>query len=230
MNCIVTAGPTCEPLDRVRRLTNFSTGQLGTELANYLSDRGHCVTLLKGHYAVYRGTVRAKEVISFTTTEDLETRLKALAAPAVGALFHAAAVSDFRFGQVFRRGNAAELEPVHAGKFPTTQTNLLVELIPTSKIIEKLRGWFSAAQIVGWKYEVDGNRDTALNAGREQIQRCRTDACVVNGPAYGAGFGLVAGDGRYSHQADAPALYRSLTEVLLSGNAAEPSVSRREDF
>ena len=36
MNCIVTCGPTYEPLDEVRRLTNFSTGRLGTELANYL--------------------------------------------------------------------------------------------------------------------------------------------------------------------------------------------------
>jgi phosphopantothenoylcysteine decarboxylase/phosphopantothenate--cysteine ligase len=41
MNCIVTAGPTYEPLDDVRRLTNFSTGRLGTELANFLAARVH---------------------------------------------------------------------------------------------------------------------------------------------------------------------------------------------
>ena len=46
MNCIVTAGPTYEPLDDVRRLTNFSTGRLGTELANFLAARGHTVILL----------------------------------------------------------------------------------------------------------------------------------------------------------------------------------------
>ena len=45
MNCIVTAGPTYEPLDEVRRLTNSSTGRLGSELANYLTARGHRVTL-----------------------------------------------------------------------------------------------------------------------------------------------------------------------------------------
>ncbi len=220
MNCIVTAGPTYEPLDKVRRLTNLSTGQLGVELANYLSDHGHRVTLLKGHYAIYRGEERAKEVISFTTTEDLETRLKALAAPGVGALFHAAAVSDFRFGQVFRRDNTGQIEPMHAGKLSTTQESLLVELIPTSKIIEKLRGWFGSARIVGWKYEVDGNRDTALNAGREQIRRCRTDACVVNGPAYREGFGFIAADGQYVHQPDAPSLYKLLSEGLLKIEAS----------
>ena len=47
MNCIVTAGPTFEKLDQVRRLTNFSTGRLGTELANYLTDQGHTVTYAK---------------------------------------------------------------------------------------------------------------------------------------------------------------------------------------
>ena len=41
MNCVVTAGPTYEPLDEVRRLTNFSTGRLGTELANTLTRHGH---------------------------------------------------------------------------------------------------------------------------------------------------------------------------------------------
>ena len=55
MNCIVTAGPTFEPLDDVRRLTNFSTGRLGTELANFLAARGHKVTLLIGETATYAG-------------------------------------------------------------------------------------------------------------------------------------------------------------------------------
>ena len=36
MNCVVTAGPTYEPLDDVRRLTNFSTGKLGSQLGDFL--------------------------------------------------------------------------------------------------------------------------------------------------------------------------------------------------
>ena len=46
MHCIVTAGPTYEPLDKVRRLTNFSTGRLGSELVTFLTARGHDTTLL----------------------------------------------------------------------------------------------------------------------------------------------------------------------------------------
>src|SRR5687768_14363623 len=39
VNCVITAGPTYEPLDEVRRLTNFSTGRLGSELATYLTSQ-----------------------------------------------------------------------------------------------------------------------------------------------------------------------------------------------
>src|ERR1017187_2585039 len=99
MNCIVTAGPTFEPLDDVRRLTNFSTGRLGTELANFLAARGHKVILLICEQATYSGERRAQRTEIFTPTADLRTQLKTLASRRVEAIFHAAAVSDFTFGK-----------------------------------------------------------------------------------------------------------------------------------
>ena len=103
MQCIVTAGPTHEPLDEVRRLTNFSTGRLGSELVNFLAARGYEATLLIGQQATYRGERHARHVEIFTTTPNLRDRLRALASETVGAVFHAAAVSDFSFGKVWRR-------------------------------------------------------------------------------------------------------------------------------
>ena len=49
--CIVTAGPTYEELDEVLKMTNFSTGALGTGLADYLAGLGHEVELLTGYYS-----------------------------------------------------------------------------------------------------------------------------------------------------------------------------------
>src|SRR6478752_895156 len=63
MNCIVTAGPTYEPLDQVRLMTNFSTGRLGSELATFLTDKGHRVTLLSGQQATWHGERRAAAVV-----------------------------------------------------------------------------------------------------------------------------------------------------------------------
>ena len=211
MNCIVTAGPAYEPLDDVRRLTNFSTGRLGTTLANYLAARGHSVILLLGEQATYNGERRAQRVESFSTTADLRAKLKALAGKKVDAIFHAAAVSDFAFGRIFAPDAANKLVEIKsAKKISTRQGKLLVELLPTPKIIAELRGLFPRTKIVGWKFEADGKRPEAVEAARRQIAECSTDLCVVNGPAYGEGFGLVGKKGDAAHLGNPPLLFDAL--------------------
>jgi phosphopantothenoylcysteine decarboxylase/phosphopantothenate--cysteine ligase len=90
------------------------------------------------------------------------------------------------------------LAEIKSGKFSTREGNLLAELVPTQKIITSLRDWFPTAQIVGWKYEVDGDRSGVLKAAQVQMHEGRTDACVANGPAYGRSFGLLTADGKLS--------------------------------
>jgi phosphopantothenoylcysteine decarboxylase/phosphopantothenate--cysteine ligase len=214
MNCIVTAGPTFEPLDDVRRLTNFSTGRLGTELANFLTARGHSVTLLLGESATWPGERRAQAVQRFSSTRDLRARLKACSRKKVDTVFHAAAVSDFTFGKMFARDAAGRLKPFAPGrKISTRGGNLLVELVPTPKLIAQLRGWFPRARLVGWKFEADGARPGVLRAARNQIADCSTDACVANGPAYGRGFGLVTVGGQ-KHVADRHKLFAALEKII----------------
>ena len=214
MKVVVTAGPTYEPLDEVRRLTNFSTGKLGSELANFLTDRGHEVVLLVGYYASHRGDLHARSVETFTTTADLRARLEALSASGIGAVFHAAAVSDFTFGGVWERGETGELIRRAERKISTRKGPMLAELKPAPKIISELRGWYPQAQLVGWKYELDGDRPRVIDVARQQLAKNRTNACVVNGAAYGDGFGLVTGTGRCEHVPDAAALYQALARLI----------------
>ncbi|HVU26153.1 MAG TPA: phosphopantothenoylcysteine decarboxylase [Verrucomicrobiae bacterium] len=217
MNCIVTAGPTYEPLDDVRRLTNFSTGKLGAELANFLAARGHKVTLLIGETATYKGECRAQSVKTFSTTADLRAKLKSLSnnrGKKVDAIFHAAAVSDFMFGQIFVEKKFGEFVALKTSKkIPTRAGNLLVELLPTPKIIAELRGWFPKAKIVGWKFEADGKRADTIRAAQKQIADCATDFCVANGPAYGKGFNLVTPAGE-NHLATSQKLFVALEKFL----------------
>ena len=219
MHCIVTAGPTYEPLDDVRRLTNFSTGRLGSELATFLTARGHETTLLIGQQASYRGERQARKVETFTTTANLRDRLRALAGQPVDAVLHAAAVSDFAFGKVWRRSPEGALTEVHAGKISTREGTLLAELTPTPKLIADLRQWFPQARLVGWKYEVEGGRARAIHLAERQIAECRTDACVANGPAYGAGFCLVRTGGEFIHLPDTKALFPALEEFICAKRA-----------
>src|SRR5262249_46358782 len=161
----------------VRRLTNFSTGRLGTELANFLAARAHQVTLLIGEQATHPGPRQAQRVETFSTTKDLQNRLRALSSKPVDALFHAAAVSDFTFGKIWSRSPGGELTEIKAGKISTRQGTLLAEMVPTPKIILGLRDCFPKARLVGWKYEVDGDRATVIRLAEKQIAESRTDAC-----------------------------------------------------
>lgn len=216
MKCVVTAGPTFENLDQARRLTNFSTGRLGTELANFLTARGHDVTLLLGEQSTHCGERNAASLVRFTTTADLSAKLQVAARQNCDALFHAAAVSDFMFGKVWSRAASGELNEITSGKFSTRGGTLLAELVPTPKIIASLRDWFPSTRIVGWKYEVMGDRAGVLKAAQTQMCECRTDACVANGPAYGKTFGLLTADGKLGDVRGGEELFSALELLIQS--------------
>lgn len=214
MICAVTAGPTYEPLDAVRRLTNFSTGELGTQLANYLAGRGHDVILLRGNSSIFRGALPGGRIIEFGTTAELEQRLESLAGARLDAVFHAAAVSDFSFGKVWTRAPGGELIEIRKGKFSSRDAPMFAELIPVPKLLVRLRHWFPQAWLVGWKYEVDGDRTTTWERAREQISGSETDACVVNGTAYGPGFGLLRKTGELLHLQNSNSLFECLEAMM----------------
>jgi len=220
MNCLVTAGPTIEPLDQVRRLTNRSTGRLGCALAAYLAEHGHRVTLLLAEQAIALPAGNLPQVLRFETTADLRALLEKLAGASIQAVFHAAAVSDFRFRRVWTGPPDGPRTEVRAGKIPTAHDSLWAELTPTPKLIAHLRAWFPHAWLVGWKYEVDGGRAQVIEQARRQITTYRTDLCVANGPAYGQGFGVVQAHGEVRHCADAPALFRRLEQTLPTPRSA----------
>ena len=213
MKCIVTAGPTFEELDEVRRLTNFSTGTLGTELANFLTQRGHEVELLRGQGATCRLELKARLVHEFTTTADLRRRLEKLAGRAQ-AVFHAAAVSDFTFGKIWERADDGSLKEIRSAKISTRSGGILAELTPTPKIIAALRDWFPAAFLAGWKYEVECDRAEAIARGIRQLADNRLDACVVNGRAYGEGFGVVTSAEQCRHLPDRQCLFDALEKMM----------------
>jgi phosphopantothenoylcysteine decarboxylase/phosphopantothenate--cysteine ligase len=220
MHCVVTAGPTYEPLDEVRRLTNFSTGRLGSELASFLVARGHKTTLLLGELATYHGESQVQRIQTFSTTADLQEQLRALSSQFVDAIFQAAAVSDFAFGKVYVRSAKGDLTEIKSGKIATEKGTLLAELAPTQKVLPQLRSWFPKARLIGWKYEVDGDRARIIKLAEKQIADSFTDACVANGLAYGKGFGLVQRGGECLHLKDTPALFEALAKFIKTQSAA----------
>lgn len=180
----VTCGPSFEPIDEVRRITNFSTGEIGVHLQNALERAGAETICFRGAGATAarpRGDVR-----EFTTNASLPTSIQGLER-APDLIFHAAALSDF----IVRA-----IEGACGAKLESRSGDVRLTLSPAPKLLPQFRSWFPNAVIVGWKYELDGDRGQALARGAAQIAEACTDACVVNGRAFGDGFGLLLPDER----------------------------------
>ncbi|HSH96256.1 MAG TPA: phosphopantothenoylcysteine decarboxylase [Roseimicrobium sp.] len=208
MNIIVTCGPGFEPLDEVRRLTNFSTGELGVRLSEALSAAGHHVICLKGSGATYRDPGAACIVRHFDTNDDLLAALKqeSVSNP-VDAVFHVAALCDYKVARIEDDAGAAMNSP----KIASRAGNLHLTLEPATKVIAQLRPLFPKAWLVGWKYELAGTRDEAMSKALKQLAENHTDACVLNGRAWGTGFALCQKNGKTSEAADKAGIVELLT-------------------
>ncbi|MRY56255.1 bifunctional phosphopantothenoylcysteine decarboxylase/phosphopantothenate--cysteine ligase CoaBC, partial [Parabacteroides distasonis] len=90
---LVTAGPTQEPLDPVRFLTNHSTGKMGYALAEQARDLGAQVTLVSGPVAL--DALYGVDVVNVTTAQDMFDAVTNRFAD-TDITVMAAAVGDFR--------------------------------------------------------------------------------------------------------------------------------------
>jgi phosphopantothenate---cysteine ligase (CTP) len=178
---VVTCGPAYEPIDDVRRITNQSTGELGSILSETLSAAGLEVLCLRGQMSVHPKPKDVR-VIDFSTNASLLGVLKDLPIQPA-AIFHAAALCDFLVHKIEGTGRARKIRSATA--------ELRLVLRPAEKILPRLRPLFPDAVIVAWKYELDGSREDAIARARLQIVTSKADACVVNGTSYGAGFGFL---------------------------------------
>lgn len=212
---IVTTGPSYEPIDDVRRLTNFSTGELGTLLADELSSAGCEVFLLRGAGATFPDLPRKAQVVPFTTNDDLLTHLQKFgAAGSIDAVLHAAALCDFKVQSVV----ADDGQQLGASsKIESRAGAITLRLEPAKKILPCLRDLFPRASIVGWKYELAGTREQAFAKAWRQIEESRGDACVLNGQAYGPGFAFCRAPQSVTELRDKTELARFLATWVKSG-------------
>ena len=219
MKVIVTTGPSYEPIDEVRRITNFSTGELGLLLANGLARAGWEVFCLKGAYATSVFPLAKGHLVGFTTNDDLHDKLSRLAAEhEIAALFHVAALCDYKVARVEDEQGARQ----SAAKIESRAGALTLSLEPARKVIAGLRQLFPTAVLVGWKYELNGTRSDALAKVWRQIRECRTNACVINGRAWGKGFGFCTPPDSILELADKQAVVEFLPRWLRDHSAKIP--------
>ncbi len=168
---LVTAGPTREPIDPVRFLSNPSSGKMGFALAAEAAARGADVVLVTGPSAEAEPAGVAVERV--VTAEEMRRAVRR-AWPKADVVVMAAAVSDFRFRRVLpRKARKAEL----AGP---------VELVPTPDILAELGRAKGKKILVGFAAETG---DLVARAAAKMKAK-NVDLMVANDVrAKDAGFG-----------------------------------------
>jgi phosphopantothenoylcysteine decarboxylase / phosphopantothenate---cysteine ligase len=170
---LVTAGPTREPLDPVRFLSNYSSGKMGVAIAAAAWRRGADVTLVAGPLAVPM-PVGVTPVFVQTTTEMRDA--VAARAGSADVIVMSAAPADYR--------------PTTAatGKMKKTGTDRTLELRETPDILVSTRdARRPGAIVVGFALETD---DLLANAKRK-LESKGLDMVVLNAANEpGSGFGV----------------------------------------
>ncbi|MEQ1820900.1 MAG: bifunctional phosphopantothenoylcysteine decarboxylase/phosphopantothenate--cysteine ligase CoaBC [Fimbriimonadaceae bacterium] len=162
MSVLITSGPTQEPMDDVRYLSNRSSGKMGAALARAALLLGANVTVITGPTAV--SLPLAATVIRVNTAEEMLTAAQANLA-AKDWIIGAAAVADYRPAKPF------------AGKMRRSSDDLTIELAPNPDIIATLAKLANPKQrVVGFAAEPTG--DTSI--AREKIQRKGLYAIAAN--------------------------------------------------
>jgi len=169
---LVTAGPTREPIDPVRFLSNASTGTQGIEIAREALARGADVALVLGPTALAPPDgVRTTRV---TTARDMDAAVRAHEADATIAIA-TAAVADWRPATT------------HADKVKKSDDAQPLALERNPDVLAGLGERKNGTFLVGFAAET---RDFEANA-REKLVRKRLDAIVVNDVGGERGFGEV---------------------------------------
>lgn len=160
---LITAGPTVEPIDPVRFISNRSSGRLGYALARVARDRGARVTLVSGPTAL--PPPHGVRFVGITTARQMH-RVCLRAAMRADLILMCAAVADYRPRATLR----------HKIKKHGTRT-LRLTLVPNPDILADLGRRKRRGQVlVGFALETRG----LLRHARKKLRAKRCDLIVAN--------------------------------------------------
>src|SRR5574338_383298 len=171
---LVTAGPTREPIDPVRFISNPSSGKMGYAIAAVAARRGAEVTLVSGPTEL--PDPPGVEVVRVETAEEMARAVEA-EAPAMDLFVGAAAVSDYR-------PRAAAPHKIKKGEGDET---LVLQRTPDilAGLGQRLAGRPGAPVLVGFAAETE----EVIARAREKLKGKRCDLVVANKVGSpGAGF------------------------------------------
>ncbi|AYO30401.1 bifunctional phosphopantothenoylcysteine decarboxylase/phosphopantothenate--cysteine ligase CoaBC [Biomaibacter acetigenes] len=169
---LITAGPTREPLDPVRFISNHSSGKMGYALARQATLRGAQVVLISGPTNI-EPPVGLYKFIPVETALEMEKAVLDNFNQAQ-VVIKAAAVADFR------------PKKYNLGKIKKQDGGMVIELVKNPDILQELGQKKQQQVLVGFAAETDEPEKNAV----DKLKRKNLDFIVLNDITQeGAGFG-----------------------------------------
>jgi len=167
---LITAGPTQEPIDPVRYITNHSSGKMGYSLARAARDRGADVTLITGPTNLEKP--KGIKTVDIVTAMDMYEAVMEHFDEA-DIIIKAAAVADYK------------PKKVSENKIKKSDSDLSIELSRNPDILLKNKKMKKDKVLIGFAAET---KDLLKNA-KNKINKKNLDFIVANNIAEaGAGF------------------------------------------
>ncbi len=167
---IVSAGPTIEPIDYVRYVTNHSSGKMGYHIANEAKKRGAEVVLVSGPVNPFE--IKDITRIEVKTNEEMKNAIDAHFDDA-DALIMSAAPVDYRSKEVSDK------------KIKKSGGNLTIEFVENADILKYFGSKKENQTIIGFAAETD---DLVANANKKLASK-NADYIIANDlKKEGAGF------------------------------------------
>jgi len=173
-NVLITAGPTCEEIDPVRFISNYSSGKMGYSLANEFLNQGANVTLISGPTSLKINHSNLS-LINVKSADEMLMEVRKVWKDSTFGIF-SAAVSDYRPKKRFDK------------KVKKSSKEIKIELIKNPDILlwasqNKKEGQY----LVGFSLETN---DLKKNA-KKKLELKKLDIVVMNSlEDLGAGFGF----------------------------------------
>jgi phosphopantothenoylcysteine decarboxylase/phosphopantothenate--cysteine ligase len=158
---LITAGPTREPIDPVRYLSNRSSGKMGYAIAEAAIEAAHEVVLISGPVDIARP--RGAAVIPISTSDEMLDAVHQQARNC-DILVMCAAVADYKAAKVSK------------SKIKKRDANLSLELVPTRDILASLSKRDRHYVVVGFAAETENIEANA----QKKLQEKHCDMVVAN--------------------------------------------------
>lgn len=164
---LITAGATRNPIDSMRFISANASGKTGIWLGKQCSN--HFDVHILGSSLALSKAPSSLSVEEFFSTADLLNRMQRwIKTHPNGVVIHSAAVGDF------------ECKDASLGKI-SSGSSITLELIPTPKILDKIKQWASTSFLISFKAAApETNLDQLIAIASAQAKRTSSDIVFAN--------------------------------------------------